>query len=62
MSDDKGITSDDLARISACLEIVGYTLALLALEKTSSDKKSDANTMKKESIRMALNQLYEKLS
>jgi len=61
MSDDKGITSDDLARISGCLEIFGYMLALLALEKTSSDPK-DEDSVKKESMTLALNRLYKKLS
>ncbi|WP_141503642.1 hypothetical protein [Paenibacillus luteus] len=37
MSADKQITSDDLFKLSASLSLVGYSLALLALEKADED-------------------------
>lgn len=40
MSDDNKITADDLAKIAASLSVIGYGIALLALEKTSSEKRS----------------------
>lgn len=54
MPDDKGITADDLAKIAATISILGYGIGLLALEKTSSDKKEQ------ESMSRSLNHLFKR--
>jgi hypothetical protein len=41
MSADKQITSDDLFKLSASLSLVGYSLALLALERADEDGESE---------------------
>ncbi|MCQ6561128.1 hypothetical protein [Paenibacillus mendelii] len=42
MSENKGLTSDQLAIISNGLSIIAYGIGLLAIEKSSSDKKKEA--------------------
>ncbi|WP_164545592.1 hypothetical protein [Paenibacillus albus] len=54
MENPKPITSDDLARISASLAILGYSIGLLALDRADQEKRQ------KESMSAAINYLFKR--
>lgn len=50
----KDITADDLAEVSAWLSILGYSIALLAIEKAGQE--SD----KEDKLKAAMNQMMKR--
>ncbi|MEV5030710.1 hypothetical protein [Paenibacillus sp. LPE1-1-1.1] len=57
MAANKKITSDDLAKISVSLSLVGYGIGMLALER--ADKDSEDNRDKKQMMK-AVNHLFKR--
>lgn len=65
MSADNKITSDDLLKLAASLSIVGYSLALLAVEKAgeeSAENSRNKESKDKKQMTAALNRMYKRFN
>lgn len=65
MSADKQITSDDLFKLSASLSLVGYSLALLALERADEDGEEAAESQErkgKKKMKVAVNRMISRFN